>query len=534
MISSRGHIKDLPKSRIGVDVDNNFNPTYIKIRGKAKIIQSIKKACAKASVIYLAPDPDREGEAIAQHLAEELDSHGSTIKRALFYEITPEHVRDALNNSTEINGNLVNAHKARRVLDRLVGYYTSPILWAIIKRGLSAGRVQSVALRLICERENEIATFVSTPYWTAEAEFTTRENENFKANLWQIDKTNRRINSEKELNDIKQILSKGVEFTITSFKINNPQRTPPPPLITSTLQQEASKKFHFSAKKTMVIAQQLYEGVDLPQGRMGLISYMRTDSVRVNENTLNELRDQIIGKFGKEYLAPNIRIFKDRKHVQSGHEAIHPTKIMIEPDLVKGSLTPDQYRIYKLIYDRFFASQMANAKYRQKEAIVSHQNIDFRSEESKPVFHGYQIVSGDIIERGNVPDLTQGEIVVINNIEFIEKKTEPSPRYTEASLIKKMEENGVGRPSTYAHIMDTLFNRYYIKKIDNKIQASELGMQVYNILIPRFDDIFEVSFTADMEKSLDQIETGKTAWTDILHKFYEPFIAKLNAAKEEV
>ncbi len=534
VISSRGHIKDLPKSKLGVDVENNFDPTYIKIRGKAKIIQSIKKTCTGAKLVYLAPDPDREGEAIAQHLAEILNSQSGQIKRLLFYEITPEHVQDALANPTEINKNLVDAHKARRVLDRLVGYYTSPILWAIIKRGLSAGRVQSVALRLICERENEINSFESTPYWTAEAEFITGKNEDFKAGLWQIDKTSRRINSVEELDKIKKILTRGAEFIVTSFRINHPQRTPPPPFITSTLQQEASKKFRFSAKKTMIIAQQLYEGVDLPQGRIGLISYMRTDSVRINENALKELRDKILDKYGKDYLTPNIRVFKDRKNAQSGHEAIHPTKIKIEPDQIKESLTPDQYRIYKLIYDRFFASQMANAKYLQKEAIVSCQNIDFRSEESKPAFLGYQVMSGDVIERGYVPDLVIGETVTLKNIEFIEKKTEPAPRYTEASLIKKMEENGVGRPSTYAHIMDTLFNRYYITKTDNKIQATELGMQVYDILIPRFDDIFEVTFTADMEKDLDRIETGQISWTDVLHRFYGPFIAKLNATRKEV
>lgn len=534
LVSSRGHIKDLPKSKLGVDVDNNFEPHYIKIRGKAKIIQEIKKTCKHASEIYIAPDPDREGEAIAQHLAEELNSTAPYIKRALFYEITPEHVNEALRNPTSINLHLVNAHKARRVLDRLVGYYTSPLLWSIIKSGLSAGRVQSVALRLICEREKEIASFVPTPYWTAEAEFETEREEKFQGILWRIDGAYRKIASEDELDHLKDLLKKGTKFLVTSFRVTNPRRVPPPPFITSTLQQEASKRFKYSARKTMFIAQSLYEGVKLPQGSIGLITYMRTDSIRVNMDTLEKLRNYIAGKFGAAYLNKSVRIYKDRKNVQAGHEAIRPTKINAEPESIKEYLTADQFKIYKLIFNRFVASQMSPAKYRQKEAIVSFMGVEFKAEEFKPVFLGYQVVSGDAVERGAVPKLTVGEHVQLLDVQFTEKQTEPVPRYSEASLIKKLEENGIGRPSTYAHIIQRLFDRDYVVKDKSKIKATELGLQVYDILIPRFSNIFEVSFTAKMEKKLDEIEIGKKTWQAVVREFYDPFVVKLNKTKQEV
>ncbi len=534
LVSSRGHIKDLPKSTLGVDVENNFLPRYIKIRGKASIIREIKKACKNSSEIFLAPDPDREGEVIAQHLAEELDANGARIKRALFYEITPEHVKRALANTTIINQNLVNAHKARRVLDRIVGYYTSPILWKIIKGGLSAGRVQSVALRLVSEREKEITSFKPIPYWVAEANFITERNEKFLGKLWRIDGEARKIADKKELERIKTTLKKGTKFKVSSFRVTNPSRTPPPPFITSTLQQEASKHVRFSAKKTMYIAQSLYEGIRLPQGRIGLITYMRTDSIRVNTKILERLRNYIVGKYGEEYLNKTIRIFKDRKNIQGGHEAIRPTKLELESDKIKQHLTDDQYKIYKLIFDRFITSQMSPAKYRQKETVVSFGGVDFKAEEMKQIFPGFQIVSGDSIARGAVPDMEVGEDVEMTDIEFTEKKTEPSARYTEASLIKKLEENGIGRPSTYAHILQTLFDRGYTIKEKSKIQATELGLQVYDVIIPRFSNIFEVSFTAKMEKELDQIEAGTKLWQDVIREFYDPFVINLNKIKEEV
>lgn len=534
LVSSRGHIKDLPKSKLGVDVDNNFEPQYIKIRGKAKIIQQIKKVCKKSSEVYLASDPDREGEAIAQHLVEELNSDSPKVMRALFYEITPEHVKRALRNPVNINKHLVDAHKARRVLDRLVGYYTSPILWTVLKSGLSAGRVQSVALRLVCEREKEIESFVSTPYWIGEAEFETEDNEKFSASLWRIDGVFRKINTQDELERFKNFLKKGVEFIVTSYRITNPIRIPPPPFITSTLQQEASKLFKFPPGKTMRIAQSLYEGLSLPNGRIGLITYMRTDSIRVNDRALEEMRHFIVGKFGEEYLNKEVRKFRDRKGTQGGHEAIRPTRIDIEPDVVKRYLTNDQYRIYKIIYNRYLASQMAPARFRSKEAVLNFMGIDFRTEEMKPIFLGYKIIAGDVIDRGNVPKMKVGDKVKLVDIKYVEKKTEPSPRFTEATLIKKLEENGIGRPSTYAHIVQTLFDRSYVEKEGGRIKPTELGQKVYDIIIPRFANIFEVSFTAQMEKELDNIESGKKQWQDVVRQFYKPFVHSLNNTKKEV
>lgn len=533
LVSSKGHIKDLPKSKLGVDVENNFVPQYIKIRGKAKIINEIKKACKNSSEIFLAPDPDREGEAIAQHLAEVLNASASNIKRALFYEITPEHVKQALENPTTINSNLVDAHKARRVLDRIVGYYTSPLLWKIIKRGLSAGRVQSVALRLICEREEEIEAFVSTPYWTADANFETEKKEPFRGVLWRIDGARRKIESKEELQRLRNAFKQGTQFTVTSYRVTNPIRLPPPPFITSTLEQEASKRFSMSARKTMRVAQTLYEGVSLPEGRIGLITYMRTDSIRVNAAALNALREYIGHKYGDEYLHKEIRKFKDRKNAQAGHEAIRPTKIQLEPDSIKEHLTPEQHKIYKLIYNRYLASQMAPARYRLKEAIVSHMKVDFRAEELKPVFLGYQQVSGEVTERGTVPKVKVGDMVTLIDIEFEEKQTEPTPRYTEASLIKKLEENGIGRPSTYAHIIQTLFERRYVIKSEGRIPPTELGRQVYEIIIPRFTNVFAVSFTAKMEKEFDQVENGKKSWQSVVREFYDPFVVLLDNTKKE-
>jgi len=532
LVSSKGHIKDLPKSKLGVDVDNNFMPQYIKIRGKAKIINEIKKACRNSSEIFLAPDPDREGEAIAQHLAEVLNSNTSNVKRVLFYEITPEHVRDALANPTTINSNLVDAHKARRVLDRIVGYYTSPILWTIIKRGLSAGRVQSVALRLICEREEEIEAFVSTPYWTADAKFQTENDETFNATLWRIDGELRKISNKNELNRVQNLLKEGTKFTVTSFKVTNPTRRPPPPFITSTLEQEASKRFNISARKTMHIAQSLYEGISLPQGRIGLITYMRTDSIRVNAAALDNLRDYIKGKYGEAYLHKEVRKFKDRKGAQAGHEAIRPTKIQLEPDVIKEHLTQEQYKIYKLIYNRYVASQMAPARYRKKEAIMSYMGLDFRAEEIKSTFLGYQLISGDVTEHGMMPKIQVSDLVTLIDVVFEQKKTEPTPRYTEAGLIKKLEENGIGRPSTYAHIIQTLSERHYMTKNAGRIAPTELGRQVYKIIIPRFPDVFAVSFTAKMEKEFDQIETGKKPWQLVVREFYDPFVVDLNNIKK--
>jgi len=533
IVSSKGHIKDLPKSELGVNIKNNFDPKYIKIKGKAKIIKEIKRTCKDSAKIYIASDPDREGEAIAQHIAEELNSNAPIIKRALFHEITPEYVKKALQNPVSINPNLVDAHKARRVLDRIVGYFTSPFLWKVLKSGLSAGRVQSVALRLICEREKEIESFEPTPYWNISGVFETDKNEEFNAVLLKIDGVQRKILSKDELVRIENLLKPDTRFTVTAYRITTPEKIPAPPFITSTLQQEASRQFNISPKKTMQIAQNLYEGVRLPQGTIGLITYMRTDSTRVNEQAIESVREYIDGKFGSEYLPREPRAFKDRKSSQSGHEAIRPTRINIEPNSIIDYLIPEQHKIYKLIFERFVASQMAVARYELKEVFLESMGFEFKGEQIKPLFLGYQLLTGETTQRGCVPKLKVGEIAILKKIASEEKQTEPLPRFTEATLIKKLEENGIGRPSTYAHIIQTLFDRRYILKNNGKLLPADLGREVYKIIIPRFNNIFEIAFTARMEEELDQVEAGKKKWQEVVREFYEPFEATLNSANAD-
>lgn len=534
VVSSKGHIKDLPKSELGVNIKNNFEPRYIKIKGKAKIINEIKKVCKGSTKIYIASDPDREGEAIAQHIAEELNSSAPIVKRALFHEITPEYVKKALQNPVSINTNLVDAHKARRVLDRIVGYFTSPFLWKVLKSGLSAGRVQSVALRIICEREKEIESFEPTPYWNISGLFKTDKDEEFNGVLLKIDGVQRKILNKEELTRIENLLKPNTNFNVSAFRITTPERIPAPPFITSTLQQEASRQLNISPKRTMQIAQHLYEGVRLPHGTIGLITYMRTDSTRVNEQAIEAVREYIDGKFGSEYLPKEPRVFKERKNVQSGHEAIRPTRINIEPDSIIDYLTPEHYKIYKLIYNRFVASQMAPARYELKEVFLEALGFEFKSEEMKPLFLGYQLLTGEATQRGFVPKLKVGDVVTLIKIISEEKQTEPLPRFTEATLIKKLEENGIGRPSTYAHIIQTLFDRRYIIKNNGKLVPAELGRAVYNIIIPRFNNIFEIPFTARMEEELDQVEAGKKKWQEVVKAFYGPFEVNLNSAQADV
>ncbi|MGQ9664571.1 MAG: type I DNA topoisomerase [bacterium] len=534
VVSSKGHIKDLPKSELGVNVKSNFEPRYIKIKGKARIINEIKKVCKGSTKIYLASDPDREGEAIAQHIAEELNSSAPIVKRALFHEITPEYVKKALQNPVSINTNLVDAHKARRVLDRIVGYFTSPFLWKVLKSGLSAGRVQSVALRIICEREKEIESFEPTTYWNISGLFKTNNEEEFNAVLIKIDGVQRKIVSKDELIRIENLLRSNTKFSVRTYRITTPEKIPAPPFITSTLQQEASRKLNISPKRTMQIAQNLYEGIRLPQGTIGLITYMRTDSIRVNEQAIEAVREYIDAKFGSEYLPREPRIFREKKNVQSGHEAIRPTRINIEPDSIIDYLTPEQYKVYKLIFERFVASQMAPARYELKEVFLEALGLEFKSEAIKPVFLGYQLLTGDTTQRGFVPKLKVGDVVNLEKIQSEEKQTEPLPRFTEATLIKKLEENGIGRPSTYAHIIQTLFDRRYITKINGKLAPADLGREVYKIIIPRFDNIFEIPFTARMEEELDLVEAGKKKWQEVVREFYEPFQASLNSAQNDV
>ncbi len=542
VLSSKGHEKDLPKSKLGVKIENNFEPYYIVIKGKKRIINELKKGIKGTKEIYLGCDPDREGEAIAYHIATELNSsakpHGDgyMIKRVLFYEITPSFVRDAMLHPSDIDLRKVDAHKARRVLDRLFGYFTSPLLWRILRRGLSAGRVQSVALRLLCERHNEIVNFKSLPYWLVNATFKTRAGEEFNGRLFKIKGEEKRIQQEAELKQLKNSVKSGDELKVTTFRVYERTQSPGPPFITSSLQQEAIRKLGFSASKTMQVAQSLYEGVDLKEGRIGLITYMRTDSRRVAESAIVELREYITEKFGRSFLRPTIHKFKDRKTSEGAHEAIRPTSIVRTPDGIKDNLTPDQYKLYKLIYNRFLATQMANAIYEVKEAIVSSQDgvYEFKAESTKLKFPGHlKVFASETldetanIEKGFVPNLVENEIVWLTQLLDEQKWTEPPPQYSEASLIKKLEINGIGRPSTYAKIIQTLFERQYMERERGRLMPTELGLIVYNTLITKFSTIFALPFTASMEEELDQVEEGKKQWQDVVNKFYNPFIDKV-------
>ena len=530
VLSSKGHIKDLPKSRLGVDVDNRFEPEYIVIHRKRKDLRELKEKLKKIETIFIACDPDREGEAIALHLAEELKNN-RTICRILFHEVTPEAIKDALEDPGDIDMAMVNAHKARRVLDRLVGYYISPLLWKIIKGGLSAGRVQSVALRLICEREQEIEEFKPEPYWVIAATFAKGEEE-FQAQLHAIDNEHRRWNN-GDLKRVRKVMKNG-GFKVLEVKPYEKVVTPPPPFITSTLQQAAATTYGLSAKKTMQIAQSLYEGVNLPEGRIGLITYMRTDSTRVSEKALKELRQKISRIYGSNYLSPKVRIFKDRATAQAAHEAIRPTSLKRNPEDLKDFLSKDQHRIYQLIFNQFLASQMANATYQMTEVQISKSGLLFKATGCHQLFDGYQrVLTKDRLAEVPLPELEPFDDVKLIKAHYEKKKTQHPPRFTEASLIKKLEQNGIGRPSTYAKIISTLFQRRYVRKRKRSLYPTELGITVHKILIKHFGEIFDIPYTAKIEVELDKVEERKKDWRDVVAKFYDPLINKVRDCESD-
>jgi DNA topoisomerase-1 len=534
VLSSSGHIKDLPKSRLGVNIELDFEPDYIRIRNKAKIIKELKEAAKKAKIIYLGSDPDREGEAIAYHIFEEI-GNGKNIKRVLFYEITKQGVEQALDNPTEIDFKKVDSHKARRVLDRLVGYLVSPMLWQVLKRGLSAGRVQTVALRLICEREREIRDFVPEEYWTIKAKFLTETNQEFWAELVKIGDKKCNIPNEETAKKIEKDLScPTMKYHISQVTNTEQHRSPLPPFITSTLQQEASRRLGFSAQKTMVIAQQLFEGIELADETTGLITYPRTDSVRIAEEFIDKTRDFIKGEFGESYLPKTARIFKDRKRTQGAHEAIRPTSITRTPEKIKKYLKPDQFRLYDLIYRRFLAAQMADAVYSVTSVEISGSDYKFSASAIKQKFDGFEKVYGERVMEKVLPILKKGEEVFLKEVNPEQHFTQPPPRYTEGTLVKKLESNGIGRPSTYATIVSTLFERGYVRRIEGRLHPTELGFLVTDILIPRFSDVFEVNFTKEMEEELDLIEAGEKDWRAVVRKFYEPFRDDLEKAEKEL
>ncbi|MZH41386.1 MAG: type I DNA topoisomerase [Nitrospinae bacterium] len=547
--ASVGHLKDLPKKKLGVDVDNGFAPEYITIRGKGKILQELKTAAKKCDMIYLAPDPDREGEAIAHHIGNEVARFTKgKIFRVTFNEITKKAVLDSLKNPTELNNNLVNAQQARRILDRLVGYKISPILWKKVHRGLSAGRVQSVALRIVCEREREIQAFKPKEYWSITLDLEGSQKPKFQAKLFKIGDDKVEISNRAEVDVILKDLE-GSELVLDDIVKKERKRNPSAPFITSTLQQEASRKLSFSPKKTMMLAQRLYEGISIgKKGTVGLITYMRTDSVRLSDQALNDVREYIPEKYGKEFLPEKPNSYKSKKSAQEAHEAIRPTDVRLEPNLIKDNLEKDMYRLYQLIWSRFVSCQMVPAILDTTQFDIKTGKYLFRSNGSVLKFAGFMKVyvesqddekSEESKPQGKgddrlLPALNKGEILKTNEILPEQHFTQPPPRFSEAMLVKELEEKGVGRPSTYAATISVIKDRDYIQNIERRLQPVELGFMINDLLVEYFPDIMTTEFTANMENQLDDIEGGKLEWVEALKTFYAPFKVDLEKAEEKM
>jgi len=536
--ASVGHVKDLPKKDLGVEIENGFAPRYEIIKGKKKVLDQLKSQSRKAKAVYLAPDPDREGEAIAWHIASEIKKINPRILRASFNEITEQAVLEGIQQAGQIDMNKVNAQQARRILDRLVGYKISPLLWKTVFKGLSAGRVQSVALRIICERETEIENFVPKEYWSITAQLETQKSESFIAKLAKIGGKDFEIATQKEAENICTDI-RDKEFVVVKVTQEKKKRQPYPPYITSTLQQDAARRLYFSSKKTMMTAQQLYEGVELgDMGSVGLITYMRTDSFRVAEVAQKAARDLIGKNYGKDYLPPKPIQYKSKKTAQEAHEAIRPTYVDYHPEEIKKFLTKDQYKLYQLIWKRFIASQMSPAIYNSTTVEIEAERYLFRASTSQFLFDGFlrvyqdiKEVNSDETEESKLPALKEKE--TLNLLDLVPKQhfTKPPPRFSEATLIKELEENGIGRPSTYAQIVSTIKQRKYVEAQSRKLVPTELGKTVNRILVENFPDIFEVKFTANMEEELDKIEEGKEDRVKVLNDFYAPF--QLNLDKVE-
>lgn len=537
--ASMGHVRDLPKSQLGVDTEHDFEPRYITIRGKGPVLKELKTAAKKAKKVYLAADPDREGEAIAWHLAHSLDLDLSSDCRVVFNEITKDAIKDSFKHPRMINMDLVDAQQARRILDRLVGYKISPILWKKVKKGLSAGRVQSVALRLIIDRENEINEFKPEEYWTIDGTFL-KGKESFEASFFGL---NGKKHPLKTKEDVKEILSKlkGSKFSVEKVTKKERKRNPAVPFTTSTLQQEAARKLNFRAKKTMMIAQQLYEGIDLgKEGTVGLITYMRTDSTRISNTAIEEVSAFIDQTYGKNFLNTTKRTAKKKENAQDAHEAIRPTSTLRKPADVKHVLSRDQLRLYKLIWERFVASQMAPAVLDTMSVDLDHNGLTFRANGSKVKFPGFMKVyvegKDDQLEEKDkmLPDLKEGDTVLSKDIEPEQHFTQPPPRYTEARLVKTLEELGIGRPSTYAPTLDTIQKRGYVALDNKRFTPTELGEIVLNLIIEFFPEIINVEFTAKMEKELDSVEEGTIEWVRIIDSFYQDFAKRVEKAEAEM
>ena len=540
VVASMGHIRDLPKSKLGVDIQNDFEPEYINIRGKGDLIKSLKSDAKKAKKIYLATDPDREGEAIAWHLSHILEIPEDSECRVTFNEITKQAVQNSIKNPRKIDMNLTDAQQARRVLDRIVGYKISPMLWKKVRRGLSAGRVQSVAVKLIVDREEEIEKFIPEEYWNI---FATLLDENsgktFVAKLYGKEKKKIEIHTKEESDEILKNIKNG-KYIVTEVKKGERKRTPAPPFTTSTMQQEASRKLGFTLKRTMATAQRLYEGVKVEgRGLVGLITYMRTDSTRISEEARSAAKKEIEKQYGEQYYEN--RYYRTNQSAQDAHEGIRPTYIDLNPEDIKNDLNSDEYKLYKLIYNRFLASQMKAAVYDTITANIDVNNYNFRASGQSLKFKGFMTLYVETLdnktdenEESFVPDLKEGQEVIKQKIEPKQSFTEPPPRYTEASLVKALEEKGIGRPSTYSPTITTILERRYIEKEQKQLIPTELGRVVNKLLIENFPDIINVEFTAKIEEEFDEVAEGKEPWKQVIREFYGPFEKELEKVEKEL
>ena len=539
-----GHLRDLPKSTLGVDIENDFEPNYRPIKGKEDIINDLKKAAKSSEAVYLATDPDREGEAISWHLKALLGLEEGKARRVTFNEITKRVVNEAIAAPRAIDQDLVDAQQARRILDRIVGYQLSPLLWKKIRRGLSAGRVQSVATRMVCDREKEIADFQPQEYWSLDVRLSTDGSE--KSSFWA--RYHGENGKKKELNSAEEVSAvvaavENASFFVKSVKRQDKQRSPSPPFTTSTLQQEASRKLNMTPRRTMAIAQQLYEGIDISgEGAVGLITYMRTDSLRLSDEALDAAKGFILGRYGQDYYPGKARSYKTKAGAQDAHEAIRPSDVNLTPERVKGDLTPDQYRLYRLIWSRFVACQMSNAVFDSVSVEAEAAGHGFRASSSSLKFSGFTAVyeegrdeeKKEEEKEAKLPPLAEGQ--GLQRLKFQQEQhfTQPPARYTDASLIRAMEENGIGRPSTYAPTVSTILDREYVIKDGKYLRATPLGVTVNGLMEDKFSDIVDTNFTARMEKALDDVEQGGTQWKALLQRFYGPFKDELDQAEKDL
>lgn len=536
--ASMGHIRDLPKSQLGVDTENDFEPKYIPIRGKGSLINDLKSKVKKSDKVYLATDPDREGEAISWHLAYILGLNTNEQNRITFNEITKDAVKKGLENPRAIDMDLVDAYQARRILDRIVGYKLSPFLWRKVKKGLSAGRVQSVATRLVVDKEEEIRKFVPKEYHVISALLKDDKNKEFTAKFYGKSKK-MEISDSKQAQEILEDL-KDAKYTVDNIKVSKKSKKPSPPFITSTLQQEALRRLNMSSKRTMSIAQELYEGVNIKgDGMVGLITYMRTDSLRIADSEREKAKDYIIEKYGDKYYPKTPRIYKTKSNAQDAHEAIRPTVISYEPSKIRDDLTKDQYRLYKLIYERFLSSQMASMEYDQTNVDIKANDYIFKASGSVVTFPGFSVLYADKKEDGDeddvkLPKLSIGQILELVKLFEEQKFTQPPARYTEGTLIKALEENGIGRPSTYAPTITTITQRGYVEKEGKNLVPTPLGEVTTNLMKENFANIVDVGFTANMEDNLDKVENGEEKFKQVIRDFYGPFDKELEEAEKKL